>query len=312
MATNPLGWQTNEQLTSYATGILPDYAALFADADFIAPRVVTGQTKGEYAKFDDAQAFLAYSADRAVSGERQRIKFTGSTGTFNCKPKALEIPYDTQVEGQGPQSGLVQRAKMRTLLSTFATSRLYRVFTVATTSGNFTAATDADAGKWSNGNIDPITKIDGVILQIYNATGVMPNRMTIDLGSWIKLKNNPLVTARQPGSANIGVTLAQLSAMLAVPLEVKLVTGVRTTSGFGAATATKAAIHASTAMVFFAQPAPSEFDPSAFKTFSPDASGVSDVGSYDEDKTHSIIYKIDMLEAIEAVGPTLAVKIAVT
>ena len=312
MATNPLGWQTDEQLTTYAQGILPDYAALHADADWLAPRVTTGSTQGQYAKFDDHQAFRTYNADRAVSGPRQRIKFTGDTGTFNAKPKALEIPYDTQVEGQGPQSGQVQQAKIRTLLSTFATSRLFRVITACTTSGNYTAAADKDAGKWSNPNIDPIKKLDGLIEQMYTATGKMPNRLGLDLGSWIKLRNHPLVMARQPGSPNIGINLTQLTAMLAVPLDARLVIGLRTTTGFGQSTQTKAAMLSAKCLLFHNQQNPSEYDPSAFKTFSPDAAGISDVSSYPEDQTNSLIYKIDMLEDIESTGVLLAILVNIT
>ncbi len=315
MATNPQGGTINVGLTNYAHQIYPDYSTILADADFIAPRVVTGASVGNFPKFDSKAAFAAADAARAYSGARRRIEFAGDNATFTCKPVGLEIPLDDNdpmlVSGN---RGLIEQAKTRTLLSNWANGRFSRVFTAATTSGNYTAASDADAGKWSNANIDPLAKLDGVIEQIYNATGMLPNRMGMDLGSWIKLRNHPNVIKRQPGSANIGVSTEQLRAMLATDVEVRMFRSVvnASGSGFGQTTSAKTAVAAGKVLVFFAQPAASIDDASAFKTFSPSAEGWESVRQYRDERVASDLFFLDASEAIVSIAPTLAVLITIS
>ncbi len=313
MATNPTGAAVNAGLTQYAFGIFQDFASILADADFLAPRVITGAGVGQFSKFDSKQAFLVYDANRAIGGARQRIKFAGDVGTFDCKAKALEIGIDDQERTRaGDNQSLLEQAKIRTLLSDFATSRFSRVYNKAITSGNFTAASADNAGKWSNANIDPIADIDAAIAQIYAATGVVPNRLSLDFGSWLKLKNHPKVLARISGVTAAGVTLAQLSAMLSVPLECRLALGAVGTTGFGSSTTTKQAIQNAVCLVFFAQSAATQYDPSAVKTFTPTAQSFQAVRQYRDDTCASDMYYIDVEEDIESVSAALIVKISVT
>ena len=313
MATNPIGASLNKALTDYAVGIFQDYQSLMSDADFLAPRVVTGASVGNFAKFDEKQAFLAYDAQRAVGGSRTRIKFAGSTGTFDCKAKSLEIPLDNQEKSRAAgNEELIRQAKVRTLLSTFALSRFKRVYDTAVTSGNYTAATGANAGKWSDPNVDPIADIDAQILGIYEASGIMPNRMSLDLGSWQKLRNHPKVIARQPGAALVGLTLAQLSALLLAPLEIRLAIGSVGTTGFGSSTTTKAAVQSAVALVFFAQSAATQFDPSAVKTFTPTAQSFDGVREYRDESCNSDVFYIEVEEDIVSISAVLLRKIAVT
>lgn len=313
MATNPTGAAVNAGLTQYAFGIFQDFNAILADADFLAPRVITGAGVGEFSKFDEKQAFLVYDAGRAIGGTRTRIKFAGEVGTFDCKAKALEIGIDDQERLRaGDNQTALEQAKIRTLLSTFALSRFSRAYTKAVTSGNYTAASAADSGSWSNANIDPIAKIDAAIAQIHTLTGLVPNRLSIDLSSWIKLRNHPKVMARQPGAVNIGITLAQLVGMLAVPLECRLVAGSAGTTGFGSSTTTKASIQSATVLVFFAQPTASQYDPSALKTFTPNSQSFAAVRQYRDDTCSSDMFYIDVEEDIASISASLIVKIAVT
>jgi hypothetical protein len=313
MATNPIGAYVSQGLTDYAFGIFQDYAGIMADADFLAPRVVTGASVGDFAKFDSKQAFLAYDANRSVGGQRQRIKFAGETGSFNCRAKALEVGLDDQEinRSKGDRS-LIEQAKVRTLLSTFALSRFNRVYTAATTSGNFTAATATNAGAWSNPNVDPVADIDAAIAQVYAASGMLPNRMTLDFGSWQKFRNHPKVIARQPGAAIVGVSLQQASSMFSAPLEVRLAAGAKGTTGFGSSTTTKAAVQSAVCLVFRAEPSATAYDPSALKTFSPSANGFDAVKQYREESSSSDIFYIEVEEDIVSVSALLIVKISVT
>jgi hypothetical protein len=311
MATNPNGGQVSKALTDYAFQILPDYAAIMADAKFIAPRVVTGAASGNFAKFDDKAAFMAYDAGRAIGGSRTRIKFAGENATYTCLAKALEVGLDEQeIFLANNDRALIERAKVQTLVATFAQSAFKRVYDVAVKSGNFTATTVTNAGVWS-APADPLAKIDAEINAFYVRTGMLPNRFGMDFASWLKLRNHPEVIKRQPGSANIGVTLGQLSQMLAAPVECRLFTAAVEAS-FGANTASKTAVAANTALLFYAQDGATVYDPSAIKVFTPLETAFDSVKQYREDQTNSDIFYIEANEAITSISALLMTKFAVT
>ena len=73
MATNPQGAVLSTALTEYAFSIVPDFNAIMAEADFVAPRVVTGAKKGDFSIFDTKQAFLNYAAARAIGCTYQAV-----------------------------------------------------------------------------------------------------------------------------------------------------------------------------------------------------------------------------------------------
>lgn len=311
MATNPNGGQINQGLTNYAFQILPDFASIMADAKFLAPRVVTGAASGNFAKFDDKAAFMAYDAGRSIGGSRTRIKFSGENVTFTCVPKALEVGLDDhEVELANGKRDLIEKAKVNTLLSTFANSAFKRVFDVAVTSGNFTATTITNAGQWS-GAADPLKKIDEEINAFHVRTGMLPNRMGVDFASWIKLRNHPEVIKRQPGAANIGVTMQQVAGMLSAPVDIRLFTAAVEAS-FGANASSKSAVAANTALLFYAQDGATVYDPSAIKVFTPIETAFEGVRQYREDQTNSDVFYIEAMEAIKSVSALLITKFAVT
>lgn len=289
MATNPQGAVLSTALTNYAFSIMPDYQGIMAESDFMAPVVVTGAKKGDFSVFDTKQAFLNYDAQRAIGGPRKRIKFAGTTGSFNNKPLGLEIGLDdAEVENDGSRQKQ-KEGKVRTLMANWATSRFSRVWTKASTSGNYTASTVTNSGKWSNANIDPIKVLDDEIVEFANRTGRLPNRGILALDNWVTLRNHPEVIKRQPGAANIGISLAQLSAMLAAPIEFRLNQTYVGTTGFGSSTDVKAAKVKGYAMLWLSSAAPTVEDPSWLKTTRRDANGMAGIKEYRDETCSSDI-----------------------
>lgn len=312
MATNPQGATLSQALTDYALNILPDYKAIMADADFLAPRVVTGAKKVEFAKFDTKQAFLEYETQRAIGGARRRIKFAGSTATAVLKPEALEIGLDDAEIDTDSSRSAQEQAKVRTLLANYANSRFKRAWAKATTSGNYTATSVANGGKWSDPNIDPIAKLDDVIVEFANRSGTMPTSLLLSLTNWVTLRNHPEVVKRQPGSANVGVTLQQLAAMLAVPVDVRLAKAYIGTTGFGSSTDVKASKIAGYAMLFASAAMPTTEDPSAFKTFVRSANAIDAVMQYRDNTCASDIFYVEAEESVESISALLATLITIS
>jgi len=312
MATNPQGAVLNQGLTNYAFQIVPDYDAIMAEAFFMAPRVVTGAKKGEFSIFDSKQAFLEYDSRRSLGGPRTRIKFAGTTGTYGNTPVGLEIGLDDdEVESESSRPKQEQ-AKVRTLMANWANSRFGRVWTAATTSGNYTASTVTNSGKWSDANIDPIKVLDDEIVAFVNRTGRMPNRGILALDNWVTLRNHPEVIKRQPGAANIGISLTQLSAMLAAPIEFRLNKTYIGTTGFGSSTNTKQAKVKGYAMLWLANDVPTLEDPSWLKTTSMEMNGFSGIKQYRDDTCNSDIYYLDDNEDVVCASALCATLITIS
>lgn len=293
MATNPQGAVLSTALTEYAFSLAPDFKGIMTEAEFIAPRVVTGAKKGDFSKFDTKQAFLNYDAARAVGGPRRRIKHAGSTGSYTNKPVGLEIGLDdTEVESDSSRPKQEQ-AKVRTLMSAWANSRFVRAWNVATTSGNYTATSVTNAGKWSDANVDPIKVLDDCIVEFANRTGRAPNRGILALDNWVTLRNHPEAIKRQPGAANIGISLPQLSSMLAAPIDFRVNKCYIGTTGFGSSTDVKAAKGKGYMMLFLAEDMATLEDPSWLKTTSRDANGFAGVMSYRDNTCNSDIFYLD-------------------
>jgi hypothetical protein len=312
MATNPQGAVLSTALTQYAFQIVPDFAGIMAEADFLAPRVVTGAKKGDFSIFDTKQAFLNYDATRAIGGPRRRIKFAGTTGSYSNKPLGLEIGLDEMEVESDSSRPKQEQAKIRTLMANWATSRYVRAWNVASTSGNYTASTVTNSGKWSDANTDPIAVLDAEIVEFANRTGRMPNRGTLALDNWTTLRNHPEVIKRQPGSANIGVSLLQLSAMLAAPIEFKLNKTYVATTGFGSSTDKKAAKVKGYCMLWLASDVPTLDDPSWLKTTSREQAGFAGVMQYTDNTCNSEIYYIDDEEDVVCASALCAQLIAIT
>lgn len=291
--TNPQGAAISAALTEYAFSIQADFAAVMAQADWMAPVVVTGARNGTYAIFDTKQAFLNYDTQRAISGPRRRIKHAGGTGTYANKPQGLEVPLDDSEIDTDASRPDQERAKVRTLMSNWANARFSRVWAKAVTSGNYTASTVTNSGKWSNANIDPIKVLDDEIVLFRNRTGRAPNKGIIALDNWVTLRNHPEVIKRQPGAANIGINLAQLSAMLAIPIEFKIDDCYIGTTGFGSSTDVKAAKVIGYSMLFLAQNVSSVEDPSWMKTTRRTASGFNSVRQYRDEPHNSDVFFLE-------------------
>ena len=312
MPTNPQGAVLNTALTDYALQILPDYKAIMAEADFLAPRVVTGAKKGDFSKYDTKQAFLSYDAARAIGGPRRRIKFAGETGSYNNKPLGLEIGLDdAEVESESSRSKQEQ-AKVRTLMANWSTSRFVRAWNTAATSGNYTASAVANSGKWSDANVDPIKVLDDEIAAFADRTGRLPNRGILSLNNWITLRNHPKAIARQPGAAIVGISLAQLSGMLAVPIEFRINQTYVATTGFGSSTNVKAAKVNGYCMLWLGQDMATVEDPSWLKTTSRDLSGFAGIKQYRDETCGSDIFFLEDEEDVVCASALCATLIAIS
>lgn len=297
----------NPTLTNYAQGLAQDINS--ALAEFIAPNVVVGATAGKYKKYDDKNSFLSFAETRrAIGGPATRLRFVATDGEYNCEPHALEIPIDDEERRRaGDQQDRLERAKTRALVTTSVVSKEDRVMTVVKAG----VPAVANKGVWSNSANDPIKEINEQIKAIALATGVFPNRLALGLGAWAVLRDHPKVVARQPGAEIIGLTLEQLAKMLLNPsIEIKVGMLSKTTA-WGLANS-KSNIVGDEVFVFLGSSNPTEYDPSALKTFTAADGSVTAVRVYRDENARSDILAVDYSEQIVLTGSACIRRITVS
>lgn len=284
----------NGRLTTYAAGLAqsPKENSL---ADFIFPRVGTGVSHGQYKRYSGKNAMQIVETMRAIGGPASRIKFETDDPFYNAKPHALETTIDdAERDAAGDVSGAMQALEEAKVGSVITTARLSREVAIQKIIDSLTPV--AGLGAWSDADVDPIKELDEELAAMTTRTGIMPNRIAIGLSAWIKLRHHPKVLARQPGSANQGVNLTQLAAMLAIPnLEIRLGTLSRDKNKFGKAKDAEQ-IFGAKVLLFIGSENPTTYDPSFGKTFGTNRSSVDSVYSYRDQPCRSDVYAVDWSE----------------
>jgi len=295
-------------LTNYARGLLQDRTKTLAN--FIAPHVNTFSAAGFYKAFDDKNAFVIYATDRAIGGEARRIEFRDEDRRYNCSPQALEIAIDDHersLAGETDPLG-IEQAKIETLLISAAVSHEDKVYkTVLSKVDPVTGV-----GNWSDPDVDPIKEINDQLLWGATQTGMLYNRMAIDIGSFNVLANHPKVLARQPGAALIGTTPEQIAKMTLNPgLDIRVGILSKDASKFGAGRNVQN-IAGNNVLLFIGNDTPTLYDPSFAKTFVTQGGGVDAVRMYRGERNRSDILAIDWSEDIQVVSTLSGRRIAIS
>lgn len=296
----------NETLENFARGLSQDMSKSLAE--FFAPTVVTGTASGQFKSFADKNAFKTPATARAIGGKATRIGFESEDKYFNCKPNALEATIDQfEREQAGVDQGMLEQAKTADVITSARLAHEIAVFTAVR------AAVAAESGKgvWSSAEVDPIDEIDEQIENIAKATGLMPNRMVIGLSAFRLLRKNAKVIARQPGASVIGVTSAQLAAMLVNPgIEIRIGTLAYDTTKPGK-TQANAFVLGAEAWLFYASQNPTAYDASFAKTFTTTSGNIFQVQMYQEDPRTDVI-AVDWSEDIEVVSAACGKRLGIS
>ena len=281
-------------------------------AERLAPTVVVPGSSGQYKQFNDLNSFQLYNTARALGGEALRIEFAADDAFYNCKPQALEVTVDKEERNQAGEEALAQQlldeGKIKALLNGAALSHVKKVTDAVIAA----VAAEAGIGQWSNPDIDPIDQLDKVVDDIATACGSTDGiKVTMDLTSWRTLRNHAKVKARTVGVQVGGITLQQLNGMLAIPVDVAAYAISYNIAKLGQAQ-DKRRVLASNVLVTYSLPTPTQYDPSAFKTFTSGQGGVTSVRSYMAPSGFYDAHVVDWSEDIKQTSTIAAKRIAVT
>lgn len=293
-----------QQLLTYSQGIYSDWAKKNAVADFLAPQVPVMAEKFFYKNYGTGNQFNLVETTRAIGGGAARLSFTVTDAQNVLFENSLETTIDDIEKRQNPETfDQLQMVKIRDLSTTILNNDLKLLFAfingaVAVSGSGSIPGITGTPGNWSSASVDPIVEIDAICKFITDGTGLVPNRMYLDLASWLLLKNNAKVVTRVGYTQIPSVTQTQAGSLLAVPLDFKIGGGAQFVSG-----------SANNVWIFYGQDNPGQMDPSAFKTFTRTANRFDALRQYREERIRSDVYYIDWQQNRLVTGAALVVRI---
>ena len=258
----------NYQLTNFAVGHMNDMADVMELAERLAPTTPVPGSTGQYKIFDDLNSMQTYNTARALGGDPTRIAFEATDGTYACRPQGLEITIDTEERRQVGEDNalgqqLLDQGKIKALVNITALSHVKKVADFVLANSTPVAA----RGNWSNEDIDPIDQLDEQLDELTKAVGSVQNiKLDMDVSAWRALRNHPKVKARATGVQVGGISREQLNSLLMLPVDFKVSSIVYNTAALGQ-TKSKARVLESVALLHYSVPNATQYDPSAFKTF---------------------------------------------
>lgn len=290
------------QLLTYSQGILGDWVQKHPIAEWFAPTVPVVTEKFFYKNYGSGNAFLSIDTRRSLGGSSARLAYTASDNMGVLLENSLECTIDDIERRQNPETeSQLEMIKVRDLTLTVLNNDLKSLFTFIKAN----VAVTAGPGAWSGAStVDPIAEMDAQIEAITDTTGVVPNRIFMDLKAWIACKNNAQVLNRiryvEMGNASI----SDVQGLLSVPCEIKI--------GGGAMYTDATDTLKNNVFIFYGQDTPGQMDPSFIKTFVRTPDRFTAMREYREDKIRSDVYYLDWQQLRVLTGGGLVTRIAVT
>ena len=276
-----------QDLTDLALGIMRDGEKLLSEVKRIAPVVPTGVLAGRYPEFNDLQDFAVTDTKRTSGGVTAEAKYAAKMTDFVLQPNALKTGIDLEIEVPmaGGNTNAVEQAKTHTLTTQAMGSLALDVYTVLKAG----RAAHATFGKWSDPNVDPIGQIEDAAIEIYEATGMWPNKVDVTPQMWRYLKKNAL-SLKRFGGKNSAMNLADVGAE-AGGFDMQLVTGAGLSSGdFGQSSATFAPMLGTACWIYYSNPIANGMNATFAMTLSREADLLGGVYEYmTEDQTRRML-----------------------
>lgn len=288
------------QLLTFSQGIVGDWVQKNNITTFLAPEVVVVTEKFFYKNYGSGNAFLAIDTRRSLGGSSARIQYTVTDSVGVLAENSLECVIDDIERRQNPESeGTLEMIKVRDLTLTIMNNYLKTLFAFMKTNVSVTPTIGTN---WST-TADPVVDIDNIVKATVDATGVVPNRIYMDLTSWLQFKNNTKVLDRIRFTRLGNATLDTVVQLFAVPLEIRIGGGTLYTDAAGST---------NNVFVFYGQDSPGIQDPSFLKVFVRTPNRFTSLRQYREEKIRSDVYYLDWQQLIAVTGAGIVTRIQTT
>ena len=286
------------ELLTYSIGLAADWAAKNKIYKWLVPEVQVVSKKVFYKIYDTSDGFKLIDTRRSIGGSATRTELKVTDNVIILGDNAFETTIDDQERRDQPETGpMLEKVKIRNLTLKTLNNYLQQVFTFIWANVSVTGT----YGVWSGAStVDPIAELDAIIQAQIDA-GIPPNKLYMDLPSWIRCKNNKQVLGRlvYSGIPTQTVTIEALRNMLCIPLDIMVGGGAK----YEGATVNNV-------LVFRAEDDAQEEDPSYAKVFVMNPNRFDNMTMYREERIQSDVYRLTWQQQLVLTGPALATRIA--
>jgi len=286
------------QLLTYSQGLVADWAQKNKLAKWLVPEVLVTAKKVFFKIYDSTDGFKLIDTRRAIGGSATRTELKVTDSEVILGENAFETTIDDQERRDNPETGpQLEKVKVRNLTLKTLNNFLQQVFAFIYSNVAVTPA----FGAWSGAStVDPIAELDGLI-QAQIDTGIPPNKLYLDLTSWIRAKNNKQVLGRivYSGIPTANVSLEAFRDMLCIPLDIQIGGGLKYEG-----------VSSNNVLIFRANDDASQEDPSYAKCFTMNPNRFDNMTMYREERIQSDVYRLVWQQQLVFTGPALATRIA--
>lgn len=277
-------------------------------ADFIAPTVNVNKHTGKYRKYGKNNRFKIPETLRGLGGKATVLRFAREDANFDCSPHALDVELDNiEIDEAEGENLLMEAADESAGLGGMAHER--DVINAA-----LAAATSvAGAGAWSNPDVDPVAKLNEIIISVLLAAGggsMMEIGVVIDPNSVIKFFANKQVKSYFPGNVRIAPTLENMQALF-VGRVVPKIAFLATDTAPSGKDASMAFALSNACLVFARNGNPTRRDPSFMKTFRPRNRWMVP-GTYQREDQRGEVVKMDWSADVQVTNEEAGKKITIS
>ncbi len=286
-----------QELLTYSVGLAADWAQKNKLYTWLVPEVLVTAKKVFYKIYDTADGFKLIDTRRAIGGSATRTELKVTDNIVVLGENAFETTIDDQERRDNPETGpQLEKVKIRNLTLKTLNNYLQQVFAFIYANVGVTGS----YGVWSGSStVDPVAELDAII-QAQIDLGIPPNKLYLDLTSWIRAKNNKQTLARlvYSGIPTANVTLEAFRNMLCIPLDIQIGGGVKYEG-----------VSSNNVVIFRAEDDAQQEDPSYAKVFTMNPNRFDNMTMYREERIQSYVYRLVWQQELVLTGPALATRI---
>ncbi len=245
------------------------------------PFVPVDKESDLFYKFTVGDMFMDVTKERAAGTESQGVDWTVSTDTFICKEWSLHHDVPDRVRGND-DVGLTEDTATSMFLTQFNLIKLDRLmveyfFKASTWTGSSTGSDIVPSTKWDASSSTPVEDVQAQARSMKQKTGYKPNTLMVTSDVHIALKNNADITGRL--SSNERAILNHTDMANIFEVDKYIVNDSIYNSAAKGATASMAfTFGTASALLWYANPNPTKFSPSAAYCFANKNWGGNDWG----------------------------------
>ncbi len=184
----------------HVDALLADVAIRFKNSKYIAdrifPMVRVMKQSGLYTIFRKGDWFRDEAGPRPPGSKSRRGGYKVTTGNYYCNEQAFSVPVPDEVRANFELPGDADSNATEIAVDKVLLGKERDVASLVTTAGNWTSSEDAEGGWVASSGNTFIADVQKGIRTIQGLTGIKPNKLALDMATFMGLQNVSDITDR--------------------------------------------------------------------------------------------------------------------